>query len=107
MKTKRLFICLGLLWVAPKLFAQALTFPEYQISVESEKKGEKPFLLNKHQTLLVTLKPSSEAKAEVVGLKFDARMPQHKHGMVTQAKVVRLESLKYLVQGVRLHMPGE
>lgn len=38
--------------------------------------------------------------------KFDAQMPAHRHGMVTKPKISALPSQQYLIEGVKLHMPG-
>jgi hypothetical protein len=38
---------------------------------------------------------------------FDATMPEHRHGMVTRAKIKALNSGEYLIEGLKLHMPGE
>lgn len=38
--------------------------------------------------------------------KFDAQMPAHRHGMVTKAKISSTGSQRYLIEGVKLHMPG-
>lgn len=37
---------------------------------------------------------------------FDARMPEHNHGMVTKATIQK-KSTGYDVGGVKLHMPGK
>lgn len=39
-------------------------------------------------------------------IKFDAQMPAHRHGMVTKAKVSEISPNQYLIEGVKLHMPG-
>jgi len=39
-------------------------------------------------------------------LKFDVRMPKHKHGMNYQASVTNQNNGQYLIQGSLLHMPG-
>ena len=87
--------------------AESLIFPSYQVLVEVIEPKGSSLILNKHQTLLVTLKPQISSLPEVVDFKFDARMPQHKHGMVTKAKVQKVGVLQYRVEGVRLHMPGD
>lgn len=79
-------------------------FPGYTIKVTPEAEPSIP--LNKHVNLLVTLIPSLGTSSEVIDFKFDARMPQHKHGMVTTAKVSKIADLQYKIEGVRLHMPG-
>lgn len=37
---------------------------------------------------------------------FDARMPEHNHGMVVQPKISRLDDLHWKVEGFKLHMKG-
>jgi hypothetical protein len=39
-------------------------------------------------------------------LKFDLRMPKHKHGMNYKANVINQNNGQYLIQGSLLHMPG-
>lgn len=39
-------------------------------------------------------------------VKFDALMPAHRHGMVTKAHISEVGSHQYLIEGVKLHMPG-
>lgn len=85
-------------------YADALVFPKYSVAVSS---GEKKVLtLNKHLTLLIRLNSLAADAPAVTDLSFDARMPQHKHGMVTTAKVTRVNDHEFKVEGVRLHMPG-
>lgn len=38
---------------------------------------------------------------------FDARMPEHNHGMVTKPVVKKHADGQYTVDGVKLHMPGK
>ncbi|MAF64565.1 MAG: hypothetical protein CMJ84_02745 [Planctomycetes bacterium] len=44
--------------------------------------------------------------AVAVELAFDARMPQHGHGMRREPRVQRLGDGRFRVEGVLLHMPG-
>lgn len=100
------FLVVSLCGAAPVASAaggSVAVFPYYKVNVTS---GSSPvFALNKHQTLTVTLEATTGAPA-ATGFKFDARMPQHKHGMVTSPKVTKVKDLEYKVEGVRLHMPG-
>ncbi len=41
-----------------------------------------------------------------IELAFDAEMPAHQHGMVTEPKVEGPDGGRFLVTGVLLHMPG-
>jgi hypothetical protein len=85
--------------------ATQLIFPPYQIKLQTE--NQKPIALNEHTVLIVELQKLDAAVQDVESFKFDAHMPEHKHGMVTKAKISKLAPLKYKVEGVRLHMPGK
>ena len=39
--------------------------------------------------------------------KFDAAMPQHRHGMVTRSTVKVVKTGEYLIEGLKFHMAGE
>ena len=39
--------------------------------------------------------------------RFDAVMPEHRHGMVTRPKVSAAKDGEYLIRGVKLHMAGD
>ncbi len=84
--------------------ASDLVFPHYNFIVSIADKSA--LKLNSHTTLLVTLVPTSKDVPVVNDFSFDAKMPQHKHGMVTKPKVVKISDLNYRVEGVRLHMAG-
>ncbi len=43
---------------------------------------------------------------EEIHLSYDATMPEHKHGMLTKARVTRKEQNTFLIEGIKLHMPG-
>jgi len=47
-----------------------------------------------------------EASKDLALLKFDAEMPAHRHGMITKAKISKLEEGVFLIAGVKFHMPG-
>jgi hypothetical protein len=38
---------------------------------------------------------------------FDAIMPLHRHGMVTRPRIRKVQDGLYLIEGLKLHMPGE
>lgn len=38
---------------------------------------------------------------------FDARMPEHNHGMVTKPVIKNVSGSEFTVDGVKLHMPGK
>jgi hypothetical protein len=93
-----------LIFSVETLSASVMTFPHYNFNVATADKS--PVKLNTHTSLIVTLVPTSKDAPHVSDFKFDAKMPQHKHGMVTSAKTVKISDLVYRVDGVRLHMPG-
>jgi hypothetical protein len=43
----------------------------------------------------------------VTGLKVDAGMPAHKHGMNYQPRVSNIGPAKFTVTGLMFHMPGQ
>ncbi len=98
------FLLTSLFFFAGSANANDLVFPQYNFNVSTTDKSA--LKLNTHTTLLVTLVPTSKDAPVVSGFLFDARMPQHKHGMVTKPKVVKVSDLQYRVEGVRLHMAG-
>lgn len=63
--------------------------------------------LNKLSSLTVIIEPSSQHKLSDFNLlSFNARMPEHNHGMLVKPRVTKLKPGRYLVTGVKLHMPG-
>ena len=56
-------------------------------------------------SLDVTLCPSPAAGA-IRGFKVDAGMPEHRHGMNYQPKVLRVGEYRYAANGLMFHMPG-
>ena len=51
----------------------------------------------------LTNKSSKLPKLEI----FNANMPKHRHGMITKPVVKMSSESEYIVEGVKLHMPGE
>lgn len=90
---------------AAKNPAPMMIYPEYLVKVTTA--DQQPLALNAHTSFLVTLEAQSKAAPAVVDLSFDARMPEHKHGMVTKPKITKLSPTSFRVDGVRLHMPGK
>lgn len=58
--------------------------------------------LNRVESLTVRLDATELASS----LSFDARMPQHEHGMVTHPRVTATAPNEFRVDGVKLHMAG-
>ena len=62
------------------------------------------------RTMCIAISVKSSDPLWLKGLKlerFDAVMPEHRHGMVTKPKINALSSTEYLIEGVKLHMPGK
>lgn len=54
----------------------------------------------------VRVVPRSSKESAVGKLSFDAQMPEHRHGMNTDAEIEDQGKGSYLVKAVKLHMPG-
>lgn len=65
---------------------------------------EKPGV-SRHFTVEVAVCPKTGA-AEAEGLKLDARMPAHGHGMNYAATVSALGGGRFRAEGLMFHMPG-
>jgi hypothetical protein len=55
-------------------------------------------------------KLTSRSKAHAAGppeIEVDARMPNHRHGMMTQPKAKHLEDGRFVVTGMQFHMAGK
>ena len=61
--------------------------------------------LNSLFSLTVTVSDADGSAVEGT-LTFDARMPDHDHGMNVQPTVSSSAAGEYLIEGVNLHMPG-
>src|SRR5580704_8965240 len=60
-------------------------------------------------TLVAKVAPAGGAKgppAPLAGATFEARMPEHDHGMVTRAQVTETAPGEFRIDGVKLHMAG-
>ena len=56
----------------------------------------------------LTIKSTNEALLKDLKVKrFDMTMPEHRHGMVTRARINAAKTGEYLIDGVKVHMPGE
>lgn len=84
---------------------EKLVYPHYLITMETAEK--KPLSLNLHTTLILSVDPQTKNAPPVSDLSFDARMPEHKHGMVTKPKISKMADGRFRVEGVRLHMAGK
>ncbi|MBX3373429.1 MAG: hypothetical protein KF817_06315 [Phycisphaeraceae bacterium] len=66
-----------------------------------------PIPLNTPFSLAVQVSRSGEdAGDEGISLQVDARMPEHRHGMVVRPAIERLGPGVFRVDGMLLHMPG-
>ena len=62
--------------------------------------------LNQSFDLEVWIKSSAEDSEPTFSLWVDARMPEHRHGMVRQPKIIALGQGHFRVTGMLFHMPG-
>lgn len=68
----------------------------------------KPIMVNKMVCFHLQVKGANDAWLKGLRvLKFDAVMPGHHHGMITRSKVTAKKTGEYLIEGVKLHMPGD
>jgi hypothetical protein len=104
LKCLSVLMVVGLCLFTARTAASEMVFPHYTFKVSTTENSA--IRLNAHTTLKVTLVPTSKDAPPVHQFSFDAKMPQHKHGMVTTPKVVKISDLEYRVEGVRLHMAG-
>ncbi len=70
------------------------------------KPGEGGIVRNTHFALEVAIVARGEAAGEF-GVKVDADMPAHGHGMNTKPEITELEPGRYRVEGMLLHMGGD
>lgn len=77
----------------------------FDVVLETEKKPE----LNKMTVVTVKLVPKDPAVVPPTptDLTFDARMPEHNHGMVVKPKVTTVAPGEFKIEGVKLHMAGK
>jgi len=77
-------------------------------SLDPACKSAGPIQVNKTFCFRVLAKGANDAwLKDFQLLKFDALMPGHHHGMITRPKLRAIKSGEYLIEGVKLHMPGE
>lgn len=63
--------------------------------------------LNRLMRLKVTCTScSADDRRDLKLISFDAQMPDHRHGMVTKARVTEAADGSFLIEGVKFHMPG-
>lgn len=80
-----------------------MDIPAFAIHIESP--GTDGLTLNKLGSLTISIKP--EDGGEVSDLGFDARMPQHNHGMITTPVVAKKGKNIFEINAVKLHMQGD
>ncbi|MGI9013816.1 MAG: hypothetical protein ACR2GY_06150 [Phycisphaerales bacterium] len=62
--------------------------------------------LNETFMLEVNVESTTDVDARDVELAVDARMPHHRHGMLTQPELQRIGTSTWMVHGMQCHMPG-
>ena len=70
---------------------------------------DKPLALNKMARLYVKILGIGTEELPVELTEFDARMPQHSHGMVVKPVIRSIPGRphEFIIEGVKLHMKGE
>ncbi len=81
---------------------QLIDVPEAIVAYEP---SSWPIAIGKHFSVKVQVCPK-QANSIISGLKIDADMPAHKHGMNYKPKMAALGDGAYLAQGLMFHMPG-
>ena len=77
---------------------------ELQISYASELE---PLTINQIHSWVLYVETSEGTPVADAGLTVEGGMPEHDHGLPTRPRVTRyLGDGKYLLEGVRFHMPG-
>lgn len=75
----------------------------YRITVEAPT----PVPINRLQAWSIAVTAADGKPPTEMALAVSASMPQHGHGMLVQPRVSRqLDSRKFLVEGLKFHMPG-
>lgn len=69
--------------------------------------AEPELRLNQMTALIVRILPKDGMQPIVVtDIGFDARMPEHNHGMIVRPKIHEIGVGQYRIDGVKLHMMG-
>ena len=69
-------------------------------------KPEKWIKRNEILVLKIAVSYMNDDSKDISLVGFDARMPEHNHGMVTKPKVIAQSDGKYQIKGVQFHMKG-
>lgn len=74
-----------------------------------DSKGQTLDVVPLNQLISIVLSFKIDTKTNLKPLllnKFDVSMPEHKHGMQTRVKITKLSNQEFLIEGIKLHMPG-
>lgn len=109
--------CVVLFFLAQRLFAEEMSSSlevggaKYTLTLEPRDASchkNQQIQLGKIFCMTAVLKPVNDTPVSGLELKsFEAVMPEHRHGMVTRARVKDAKAGEYLIEGLKLHMPGE
>lgn len=109
--TPAFFLCLGLLamphvaWATTAMELASYSPPDAGFNFTIV--AQAPVSLNKMNTFIVKIQPQDPIlPLAVTDIRFDARMPQHNHGMVVKPKVTQINALEFQIDGVKFHMVG-
>lgn len=76
----------------------------FELRVEPE---NVPAQWNVFHNWRLVARSASRAAGEIEEIRFDGRMPAHKHGFAVAPRVVALGGGVFRAEGVRFHMPGD
>lgn len=76
----------------------------YRLGIESELE---PIAINRLHRWVLRLEDSRGRPVPAASIELAGGMPDHNHGLPTQPQVTReLDDGRYLLEGMRFHMPG-
>jgi putative membrane protein len=73
---------------------------------ELELRPERPAVGELFEVILTVREAGTAQPVSGASVALDATMPEHAHGMMTAPEQTELGAGRYLVQGMKLHMPG-
>src|SRR4051812_10844601 len=88
-----------------EIISEEITTPEWNGTIAIVVVDRHRIPLNEMFQLHIKLKPREAHTKTPVDLTVDAQMPEHKHGMIVVAQTKKISDRKFIVSGMKLHMP--